>query len=318
MIDRPSLSFDDYADAIQGAHVLYLKAGPTAARWDHAWYQLNRTALQFGADGSARIAHGITPSDTTLFMIQSKKISGEVFLDGDMAKWHDMAVFPPACHFTFVCNVPAQWVSLSLPSELANDLRVQFAENPSASVQTHKAMITLSHASARRFVKAAQDAKRSIQNSARPERQIGLHSIETFLLRTLNDAISDRIDEKILPDKRIESSEKIIFKALTYVESKISEQIQMDELVDETGVTYRTLLRAFQKYLRIGPKRYLKLRQLNIVRRVLRQKHLSSASVIGILSEHGVTEFGRFATEYKTLFHESPSETFRKSNTMTR
>lgn len=34
--------------------------------------------------------------------------------------------------------------------------------------------------------------------------------------------------------------------------------------------------------------------------------------ITDILSEHGVTEFGRFAIEYKALFNESPTETLQK------
>src|SRR5215471_15238683 len=76
------------------------------------------------------------------------------------------------------------------------------------------------------------------------------------------------------------------------------------------GFEYRTLLRAFQHYLQITPKRYLKLRQLNLVRRALNAQETSSAT--DIMADFGVTEFGRFANDYKRLFHELPSETLRR------
>jgi hypothetical protein len=62
----------------------------------------------------------------------------------------------------------------------------------------------------------------------------------------------------------------------------------------------------------MGPKRYSKIRQLNLVRRAIRQNHSTPVNVTGILTEHGVTEFGRFAIEYKALFKESPAETLHK------
>ena len=43
----------------------------------------------------------------------------------------------------------------------------------------------------------------------------------------------------------------------------------------------------------------------------LRQYRGTHGNVIEILVEHGVSEFGRFASEYKQLFDETPSETFR-------
>jgi hypothetical protein len=53
------------------------------------------------------------------------------------------------------------------------------------------------------------------------------------------------------------------------------------------------------------------LRQLNLVRRALNAPEASSAT--DIMAGLGVTEFGRFANEYKRLFDELPSETLRRS-----
>ena len=78
------------------------------------------------------------------------------------------------------------------------------------------------------------------------------------------------------------------------------------------GLSERTLHRLFWKYFHMGPKRYSKVRQLNLVRRAIRQNHATPVHVTGILTEHGVTEFGRFAIEYKALFNESPAETLHK------
>jgi AraC family ethanolamine operon transcriptional activator len=55
------------------------------------------------------------------------------------------------------------------------------------------------------------------------------------------------------------------------------------------------------------------LRQLNIVRRALRNKLADQHNVSDIMKEHNIKEFGRFSSEYKALFGESPSETRRRN-----
>lgn len=107
------------------------------------------------------------------------------------------------------------------------------------------------------------------------------------------------------------SAEKIIRDALTYVQREEANNIQVEDLTNAAQVEYRTLLRAFQRYLQTTPKRYLKLRQLNLVRRALNAQEGSSAT--DIMADFGVTEFGRFANDYKRLFDELPSETLRRA-----
>ena len=108
-------------------------------------------------------------------------------------------------------------------------------------------------------------------------------------------------------------SAELIRAALTYVERNEAKNIQVEDLVNAVQVEYRTLLRAFKRHLEVTPKRYLKLRQLNLVRCALRAPEGSSA--IEIMADFGVTEFGRFASDYKRLFDELPSETLRRAIT---
>jgi transcriptional regulator GlxA family with amidase domain len=132
---------------------------------------------------------------------------------------------------------------------------------------------------------------------------------ENDFLSLIADALAKRQEIVSLPSDYNESAERIIFRALEYVRARPWEPISVDDLVLATATEYRTLLRAFQRYLNMGPKHYLKLRQLNLVRLALRRTTAGAQTVTHILVEHGVTEFGRFAIEYKQLFGELPSET---------
>ena len=83
------------------------------------------------------------------------------------------------------------------------------------------------------------------------------------------------------------------------------------DLCDVLGLSERTLLRAFHRIVGMGPKRYLMLRQLNLIRRALHDAAYDERHVTGVLTDWGVSELGRFSGQYKTLFGELPSETLR-------
>ncbi len=101
-----------------------------------------------------------------------------------------------------------------------------------------------------------------------------------------------------------------ISKALEHVRLRPSQKIKVSELAVVAGLERRSLHRVFLKYLNMGPKDYLKYRQLNLVRKALRESH---SSVTQMLVAHGVTELGRFSASYKGLFGELPSETFHRT-----
>jgi AraC family ethanolamine operon transcriptional activator len=84
------------------------------------------------------------------------------------------------------------------------------------------------------------------------------------------------------------------------------------ELARDVGVTGRTLLRTFQETFGLPPKKYLMLRQLHGVRRILRTGAPKDSTVADVLTRSGIWEFGRFASRYRRQFGELPSETLRR------
>jgi transcriptional regulator GlxA family with amidase domain len=64
--------------------------------------------------------------------------------------------------------------------------------------------------------------------------------------------------------------------------------------------------------LGMGPKRYLLLRRMNLLRRVLSESTPRDITVTEIATGLGFWQFGRLAVEYKALFGESPSTTLTR------
>jgi AraC family ethanolamine operon transcriptional activator len=87
--------------------------------------------------------------------------------------------------------------------------------------------------------------------------------------------------------------------------------IRIDELAAVAEVSQRTLRRAFNEYYGICPVRYLQLRQLHQIHRVLKASGSEETIVTDVLFAHGVSDLGRFALRYRAMFGELPSETLR-------
>jgi AraC-like DNA-binding protein len=87
--------------------------------------------------------------------------------------------------------------------------------------------------------------------------------------------------------------------------------IYITDLCQALGVTERSLERACQDQLGIGPKRYLWLRRLHLARRALMQSDPSHTTVSKVALAHGFWELGRFAVRYHQIFGEPPSTTLR-------
>ena len=85
------------------------------------------------------------------------------------------------------------------------------------------------------------------------------------------------------------------------------------DLARTVGVTDRTLLRTFRETFDVPPKRYLLLRELHAVRRILVAGAPGDATVADVLTRRGIWEFGRFAGRYRDHFGELPSRTLARA-----
>ena len=78
------------------------------------------------------------------------------------------------------------------------------------------------------------------------------------------------------------------------------------EICRAIGVSNRTLTTCCHEALGMSPGRYLKLRQMHLARRALKQADARTATVTAIATENGFWDLGRFATAYHGLFGELP------------
>ena len=85
----------------------------------------------------------------------------------------------------------------------------------------------------------------------------------------------------------------------------------MPELCRALGVSERGFRMCCVEFLGMSPNLYLRLRRLHAARAELRYADPETSCVAEIARRHGFSQVGRFATAYRRLFGEKPSESLR-------
>jgi len=97
------------------------------------------------------------------------------------------------------------------------------------------------------------------------------------------------------------------------VEEHLGEPLYISELCREVGASERTLNVCCHEHLGMGPKHFLLLRRMHMVRRALSEANAGETTITDIATRYGFWQFGRLAVEYKALFGEAPSATLARS-----
>ena len=83
--------------------------------------------------------------------------------------------------------------------------------------------------------------------------------------------------------------------------------LPMPALHRAMGVSERSLRMCCAEFLGMSPNRYLRLRRMHAAHSALR--HADAGTVAEVARRYGYSEVGRFATAYRALFGERPSDT---------
>jgi AraC-like DNA-binding protein len=130
--------------------------------------------------------------------------------------------------------------------------------------------------------------------------------IMTALLLAHPHSYSDvlqRLEKSIAP--------RDVKRATDYIEAHIATPFTVADVVHATGVAGRTLFKHFKSFKGISPMRYAQNVRFQRVRQALLRAE-PEEKVTDIAMSWGFTHMGRFSTEYRRRFGESPSQTLKK------
>ncbi|MFT4021227.1 MAG: helix-turn-helix domain-containing protein [Acinetobacter sp.] len=103
---------------------------------------------------------------------------------------------------------------------------------------------------------------------------------------------------------------QVVRLALEAVENTQDQSLSVEELCGLTHTSRRTLQNCFEQITGVSPALFLKYLRLNTVRKILAQSD-EIISVSDVAMNFGFWHLSQFASDYKRLFTESPSDTLR-------
>jgi AraC family ethanolamine operon transcriptional activator len=297
------LTFDDFdawGDAVGGARLQMVCDAIETPVWTLCILDLGGVILQLASEGGGNLCYGVaTHAGPTLFVPLThprEHVANGVPLDGD-----SLLDIPRGADFSIRVNRRAhEWCSIALPEgrrhaaraagarvvrrpgvvpglkRLAREIAANLHDRPAGSA---------AHRAAGRELTAAAEACLEDAAAPVPRSAVGRPRL-------------DRV--------------AIIRRAMEAIEASASLPTAAD-LAQRIGVNDRTLLRSFQETFGVPSKKYLMLRELHAVRRVLASGAAGHATVGHVLVAHGILEFGRFAGRYRDHFGELPSQTLQRA-----
>lgn len=136
-------------------------------------------------------------------------------------------------------------------------------------------------------------------------------SLSKTVLSLLADCLVDESCMDSQPHSGMMPNSKcwnIIGETRAIVRQQSEDPITVAELCNHLGISRRTLQYCFQNLLNTSPVAYLRAERLNNVRRMLK----TANSVTEAAAHWGFWHFGHFSQEYKKMFGELPSATFKR------
>lgn len=142
------------------------------------------------------------------------------------------------------------------------------------------------------------------------------HRAVDFWRRSMIDAFAASVLHTLPPDGQewAPSSGCLVRDVETYTASVHDGPVHISEICQQFGVSRRSLYRAFDEVLGMGPVKFLRQKRLCKAHSALKESDPAQTTVSEIAMKHGFIELGRFAHYYHALFGEHPSQTLQAGN----
>jgi len=152
-------------------------------------------------------------------------------------------------------------------------------------------------------------AKNSPETISHPE---VARAFEDALIRAMIACLGGHDDyTQGRPDR---NSGAVMLRFRDALEANTGRPMYLAEICAAVGVSQRVLHMRCIEHLGMGPHRFLWLRRMYQSRRALALANRHDDTVTTIANDHGFSELGRFAAEYRKLFGELPSATLNRTS----
>jgi AraC family ethanolamine operon transcriptional activator len=308
MLRQRFQSFEEYAASLGHRDLRVLALGPARQRWESARIDLNGIPVRWARDGGPCVFEGSLDVDVVGLMV-CVDATGKMIGNGT-AFGRDSVMVVPRRHEIRVTSLDAiGWITALIPTSRLGPMAV---ERRDFSCGVIDARITGEPT----FSHALMGIARAAMAGAFDGNPLGRRDASQRLVAaasTLLGAPSESPMVQSRAGRRRMSRVEVIQLVERWLDDETDRRPSLCALAQAAGVSHRTLHNAFVEQLGVSPKRFLRLRLLNAVRRELTCAGGDDRRVTDVVSRLGVWDWGRFSGEYSRLFGELPSETLRRT-----
>jgi AraC-like DNA-binding protein len=302
---------EDLREAAHGADLKIVQLAPGSFDGHLMHAQIGELSVSAGDFGPDIRARGVMNQHlvTIGMMLQS---SGEVSQwDYDVVPG-DVVIFPKSVEQEGRYTGRSRYATISLSEEALADFAVgePMLQEPEFWTKINRFFPSPSLRAS--ICSEVAEKVSLVQSGVIPTSEAGIRYFQRSLVEAFITGIVDEVSGE--RDEQPRGGAKLVRDVEDYVDGvETDRSVHISELCSHLAVSRRTLHRAFQHTLGMGPLAYLRLTRLSAVHNALMTSKPANVSVTQAALDHGFTDLGRFAAAYRTMFGEVPSQTRRKA-----
>jgi AraC family ethanolamine operon transcriptional activator len=160
----------------------------------------------------------------------------------------------------------------------------------------------------------AVTAAQAIEAARHRDNRIAAHAIDR-LGPCLEEEVQVLLSRELPIQKDLGTApphRRVFAQAMRIVDANLDRDLPVSRLASDVGVSRRALEYAFHEAVGLGPAHYIQRRRLNAVREALSGQ--GPVTIGDVTARFRIWHLSRFASQYRDLFGELPSETLRRGH----
>lgn len=272
--------------------------------------QLGMSRVSWGSYNMPLLARGEMPGDqiTLAFVFDNEE---SAVLNGQVISTPQPLFYTEGAEFVY--SLPRGWqgFAFQMPREEAERAGLELPQGGVALLAAEPQRARRAEFELAFIVERLREValgRPDIHDPAAYLRQIESHLLDMFSATVTNAPISHRARSAAQVSRM-----QLVRKASDIMYARLGEPLRVGAICRDIGCDWKTLERAFLTVIGVAPKQFLTMARLSTARRELLGAP-PDATVTSVALRCGMHHLGRFSTEYRRMFGESPSATLARAN----
>jgi AraC-like DNA-binding protein len=299
-------SFEGLHQAIQGSHVDVMQLGRGKFRGTLSHVGIGDFSLSIGTFSVGVRTQRIPTDDKLVIGMLLNAQDRVTHWSFDMHP-ADVLVMPPSTEHDGIFHGASSYAAIRLDlTEVASLFKGEPRLSDPAS------WISKNHYRADSSIDVAVTRRLPLLVSRLARQQAALSDAAAdFWKRSIVDALTATIAHSLPPDTSgpLPSAMQLVRNVEDYLAAVGARPVHISEICAHFNVSRRSLHRAFDDVLGLGPVTFLRHKRLCAIHSALKDSDPATVTVAEVAMQQGFIELGRFSHYYRSLFGEYPSET---------